>query len=158
MYFIRKKIAPIVIFFACCLLAVSCADNRTVQCTKITEIVNIGNALIDTQKNNNDAGTTKNLAKTLNQTAKQLESLQITDSNLKQIQSESVKSFRDMGQALGDIGKALEAGNSASTSTEGREQIQKAQADIVRAGQQANQAAANQDDLTQKLVNYCKKS
>jgi len=85
-----------------------------------------------------------------------LESLRLTDTNLKQIQIQSVKSFREMGQALGDIGKALEAGNLASTSIEGREQIQKAQTDIVRAGQRANQAAANQDALTEKLINYCK--
>jgi len=156
MYFFRKQIVIVIIFFACCLLTVSCADSPVVQCTKFTEIVTRGNALIDTQKNNNDVGTTKNLAKNLNQTAQQLESLRLTDTNLKQIQIQSVKSFREMGQALGDIGKALEAGNLASTSIEGREQIQKAQTDIVRAGQRANQAAANQDALTEKLINYCK--
>ncbi|HBK96919.1 MAG TPA: hypothetical protein DD001_06080 [Microcoleaceae bacterium UBA10368] len=156
MYFFRQQIAIVIIFFACCLLTVSCADSPVVQCTKFTEIVTRGNALIDTQKNNNDVGTTKNLAKNLNQTAQQLESLRLTDTNLKQIQIQSVKSFREMGQALGDIGKALEAGNLASTSIEGREQIQKAQTDIVRAGQRANQAAANQDALTEKLINYCK--
>ncbi|MGB8686873.1 MAG: hypothetical protein WCD53_06005, partial [Microcoleus sp.] len=64
--------------------------------------------------------------------------------------------FRDLGQALGDIAKAFEAGNLASTSIEGREQIQKAQTDLVKAGQQANQAAENQDALTDKLINYCK--
>lgn len=158
MYFFRKQIPILIIFFAFFLLAVSCADSRVAQCTKFTEIVTRGNALIDTQKNNNDVGTTKNLAKNLNQTAKQLESLQLTDPNLNTIQIQSVKSFREMGQALGDIGKALEAGNNASTSIEGREQIQKAQADVIRAGHQANQAAANQDVLTNKLINYCKNS
>lgn len=156
MYFFRQQIAIVIIFFACCLLTVSCADSPVVQCTKFTEIVTRGNALIDTQKNNNDVGTTINLAKNLNQTAQQLESLRLTDTNLKIIQIQSVKSFRDLGQALGDIAKAFEAGNLASTSIEGREQIQKAQTDIVRAGQQANQAAENQDALTEKLINYCK--
>jgi septation ring formation regulator EzrA len=157
MYFFRKKIALVIIIFACCMLTVSCSESRVVQCTKFTEIVAFGNGFIDTKKEQNDAGTTKNLAKELNQIAKKIESLRLTDTNLKQIQSQSIKSFRDMSKALGDIGKALEAGNLAPTSIEGRSQIQKAYADIFRAGKQAKQAAANQAALTEKLINYCNK-
>ena len=156
MYFFRKQIAILFIIIACCTLTISCSDNRDVQCTKFTAIVTKGNTLIDIKKDSNDAATTKNLAKDLNQIAKQLEDLQITDTNLKEMQGPSVKSFREIGQALGDIGKALEAGNQASTSIKGREQIQAAQTDIIKAGQRANQAAANQDALTGKLINYCK--
>jgi hypothetical protein len=157
MYFFRKQIAILFVVVACCTLTISCSrDNRTVQCTKLMAIVTKGNALIDIKKDSNDIATTKNLAKDLNQTSKQLEALGITDTTLKQIQGPSVKSFRDMGQALGDIGKALEAGNRASTSIEGREQIKTARADIIRAGQRANQAADDQDALTRKLINYCK--
>ena len=157
MYFLPKQIAIILIIATCCFLTVSCNnDSRVVQCTKLTEIVTKGNALIETKKDSNDTATTKNLAKDLNQTSKQLEALRLTDTNLKEFQSQSVKSFRQMGQALGDIGKALEAGNRASTSIEGREQIRKAQVDIVKAGQQANEAAANQDVVTEKLIKYCK--
>jgi len=156
MYFFRKQIAILLVVVACCTLTVSCNESRTVQCTKFTEIVTKGSALIDFKKGTYDAATSKNLAKDLNQTAKQLEALGITDPTLKEIQTPSVKSFREMGEALGDIGKALEVGNRASTSIEGREQIKTAQADIIRAGQQANQAAENQDALTTKLINYCK--
>jgi uncharacterized coiled-coil DUF342 family protein len=155
MYFFRKQIAILLIIVACC-MTISCSDNRAAHCTKFTEIVTKGNALIDIKKDSNDAATTKNLAKDLNQIAKQLEALQITDTTLKEIQGPSVKSFRQIGQALGDIGKALEAGNQASTSIKGREQIQTAQADIIRAGQQANQSAENLDVLTNKLIKYCK--
>ncbi|WP_445249610.1 hypothetical protein [Microcoleus sp. OTE_8_concoct_300] len=156
MYFFRKQIAILLIVVACCTLMISCSNSPAVQCTKFTAVITKGNALIDVKKDRNDAATTKNLAKDLNQTAKELEALRITDKTLKEIQGQSVKSFQQMGQALGDIGRTLEAGNRASTSIEGREQIQTAQADIIRAGQQANQAAANQDALTDKLINYCK--
>ncbi|MEG4800602.1 hypothetical protein QUB63_05535 [Microcoleus sp. ARI1-B5] len=156
MYFFRKQIAILLLVVACCTLTISCSDSRAVQCTKLTEIVTKGNALIDIKQDSNDAATTKNLAKDLNQISKQLEALRITDTTLKEIQGPSVKSFREMGQALGDIGKALEAGNLASTSIEGREQIKTAQADIIRAGQQALRAADNQDALTGKLIKYCK--
>lgn len=157
MYFLPKQIAIVGFVAGCCLLTVSCnKDNRVVECAKLTELVTKGNALIETKKDSNDTGTTKNLAKDLNQTSKELESLSLTDTNLKELQSQSVKSFREMGQAIGDIGKALEAGNRASTSIEGREQIRKAQADIIKAGQQANEAAAAQDAVTEKLINYCK--
>ena len=156
MYFFRKQISILLVVVACCTLTISCSESRTFQCTKFIEIVTKGNALIDIKKDSNDAATTKNLAKDLNQTAKQLEALRITDTTLKEIQGPSVKSFREIGQALGDIGKALESGNQASTSIKGREQIQTAQADIIRAGQQANQSAENLDALTNKLINYCK--
>jgi hypothetical protein len=157
MYFFRKQIAIVFVVVACCTLTISCSgDNRTVQCTKLIAIVTKGNALIDIKKDSNDIATTKNLAKDLNQTAQQIEALRITDATLKEIQTPSVKSFREMGQGLGDIGKALEAGNRASTSIEGREQIKTAQADIIRAGQRANRAADAQDALTRKLINYCK--
>jgi hypothetical protein len=155
MYFFRKQIAILLIVIAGCTLTISCSNSRAVQCTKFTAIITKGNALIDVKKDRNDAATTKNLAKDLNQTAKELEALRITDKTLKEIQDQSVKSFQQMGQALGDIGRTLEAGNLASTSIEGRVQIQTAQADIIRAGQQANQAAENQDALTDKLINYC---
>ncbi len=156
MYFFRKQIAILLIFVACCTLTISCSDSRAVQCTKFTEIVNKGNALIDVDKDSNDAATTDYLAKNLNLIANELEDLRITDPTLKEIQEPSVKSFQEISQALGDISKSLLAGNLASTSIEGRAQLQTAQADIIRAGQQANQAAANQDALTSKLINYCK--
>jgi septation ring formation regulator EzrA len=154
-YFFRKQIARAIVIFACCLLTVSCSESRVVQCNKFTAIVTKGNGFIDTKKDRYDAGTTKNLAKDLNQIAKEIESLRLTDTNLKQIQKQSVKSFRDLSQGLGDIGKAFEAANRASISIEGREQIKKAQVDSVRAGQQAKQAVANQAALTEKLINYC---
>ena len=156
MYFFRKQIAILLIVVACCTLTISCSDSQAVQCTKFTEIVNKGNALIDVDKDSNDAATTDSLAKNLNLIANELEDLRITNPTLKEIQVPSVKSFQEISQALGDISKSLQAGNLASTSIEGREQIQTAQADIIRAGRQANQAAANQDALTSKLINYCK--
>jgi len=113
---------------------------------------------MDVDKDSNDAATTDHLAKNLNLIANELEDLRITDPTLKEIQKPSVKSFQEISQALGDISKSLQAGNLASTSIEGREQIQTAQADIIRAGQQANQAAANQDALTSKLINYCQRA
>jgi hypothetical protein len=156
MYFFRKQIAILLIVVACCTLTISCSGSRAVQCTKFTEIVNKGNALLAVDQDSNDAATTDNLATNLNLVAKELEELQITDPGLKEIQKPSVKSFQEISQALGDISKSLQAGNLASTSIEGRVQIQTAQADIIRAGQQANQAAENQDALTDKLLNYCK--
>jgi hypothetical protein len=156
MKFLGKSIALLLVVIGCCLLAASCGENREVQCTKLTELVTKGNDLIDSQKNRNDLATTKKLANNLNSTAKQLENLKLTDSNLKDFQQQSVKSFREIGQALGDIGKAVEAGNRAPTSQEGQEQIQTAQANIANAGKRANQAAQSQDAVTEKLIDYCK--
>ncbi|MGL5061664.1 MAG: hypothetical protein ACRC62_16970 [Microcoleus sp.] len=156
MRFFRKSIARILVVICCCLLAVSCGESREVQCTKLTEAVTKGNALIDAQHTNYDIASTKKLAKDLDRTAKQIENLKLTDSNLKEFQQQLVTSFREMGEALGDIGKALEVGNRVAPSTEGREQIKKAQANIARAGKQANRAAESQDAVNEKLVNYCK--
>ncbi|MCU0547446.1 MAG: hypothetical protein MUE44_35675 [Oscillatoriaceae cyanobacterium Prado104] len=156
MKFLRKSIAPIFVVICCCVLAVSCSESREVQCRKLTEAVNKGNTLIDSHKTINDLATTKKLAKHLNLTAKELENVKLTDSKLKEFQKQSVKSFREMSQAFGDIGKAREAGNRATTSIKGREQIQKALADHERAGKLAKRAAESQDAVTEQLINYCK--
>src|SRR4028118_125452 len=110
MYFFRKQIAILLIVVACCTLTISCSNSGAVQCTKFTAIITKGNALIDVKKDRNDAATTKNLAKDLNQTAKELEALRITDKSLKEIQRQSVKSFQQMGQALGEDRKSGSAG------------------------------------------------
>lgn len=155
MYFLPKQVASlIVIIVACCFLTVSCADNsRASQCVKLIDNIAKGYNFLGTERDN--LSTIKKLAKDLNQTSKELESLQLQDTNIKEFQGESVKSFQQMSQKFGEVGKALEAGNSSPISIEGREQIRKAQADIMKYGQQANDVAANQEALTQRLIKYC---
>ncbi len=155
MYFLPKQIAALIlIIVACCFLTVSCTDNsRGAQCVKLIDNITKGYNLLGTERDN--ISTIKKLAKDLNQTSKELESLQLTDANLKEFQGESVKSFQEMSQKFGEVGKALESGNSSPISIEGREQIRKAQTDIIKYGQQANDAAANQETVTKKLIKYC---
>jgi predicted nuclease with TOPRIM domain len=157
MYFLPKQIALILIIAACCFLTVSCTDNsRAAQCIKLNDAITQAYNFLVAERDSNDIATIKKLAKDLSQTSQELESLQLTDTNLKEFQSESVKSFQQIGQKFGEVGKALEAGNRASISIEGREQIRKAQADIIKAGQQANDATANQEAVTEKLIKYCR--
>jgi len=157
MYFLPKQIAALIlIIVACCFLTVSCTDNsRGSQCVQLIDNITKGYTFLGEERDSNDTATIKKLAKNLNQTSKELESLQLKDANLKEFQSESVKSFQQMSQKFGEVGKALETGNRAPISIEGREQIRKAQADIIKSGQQANDAAANQEAVTQRLIQYC---
>ncbi|MDQ2097700.1 MAG: hypothetical protein QQW96_08645 [Tychonema bourrellyi B0820] len=157
MYFLPKQIAALILIVAaCCFLTVSCTDNsRAAQCIRLNDAVTKAYSFLGKERDSNDTATIKKLAKDLNQTSKELESLQLTDTNLKEFQSESVKSFRQMGQTFGDIGKSLEVGNSAPISIEGREQIRKARADIIKYGEQANDAVVNQEAVTKKLIKYC---
>lgn len=157
MYFLPKQVAAlIVIIVACCFLTVGCADNsRASQCVKLIDNITKGYNFLGEERDSNDTATIKKLAKNLNRTSKELESLQLQDTNIKEFQSESVKSFQQMSQKFGEVGKALEVGNSSPISIEGRDQIRKAQADIMKYGQQANDVAANQEAVTQKLIKYC---
>lgn len=157
MYFLPKQIAALIlIIVACCFLTVSCTDNsRGAQCVKLIDTITNGYTFLGKERDSNDTATIKKLAKDLNQASKELESLQLRDANLKEFQSESVKSFQEMGQTFGEIGKSLEVGNSAPISIEGREEVRKARADIIKFGQQGNDAAANQEAVTKKLIKYC---
>lgn len=132
-----------------------CTESKLVQCTKIMESVNKGNGLVAAQKDHYDAATTQHLAQYLTDTAKEIEALQLTDKPLQSFQSQLVKSFRNLSQALTEVGRALQTGNQIETSLNGREQLNKAKAQLATAGQTANQLADRQDALTDQLVSYC---
>ncbi|MDF0554548.1 hypothetical protein [Kamptonema sp. UHCC 0994] len=156
MSFFRKQ-ASIIAIFVCYLLLTACDETKVVQCNKLIQVVNKGNALIDSKKDNSDVASTKNLANALNKTAKELDTLDLTETNLKGFQTRLSKGFRELSEPLNDMAKALDTGKNASTTSEGREQIEKAKKDLAKAGQAANKAAKNQDALTSKLAVYCSK-
>ena len=156
MPFFRKQ-ASIIAIFVCYLLLTACDETKVVQCNKLIQVVNKGNAQIDSNKDNTDVKTTKNLANALNKTAKELDTLELTETNLKGFQPRLSKGFRELSKSLSDMAKALDMGNNASTTSEGREQIEKAKKDVSKAGQSANKAAKNQDALTSELAVYCSK-
>ncbi|HLO49525.1 MAG TPA: hypothetical protein VK211_14005 [Kamptonema sp.] len=155
MQFFRKQVSITIAIAACSVLLTACGESKVAQCTKLIQIVNKGNTLVNSKKDNSDAGTTKNLANALNNTAKEIEALELTDTNLKGFQTRLSKAFRELSKALSNIAKALAQGKNSSTTLEGREQIEKAKGELAKAGQAANQAAENQDSLTSELAGYC---
>lgn len=155
MHFFRKQASIMIAIAICYSLLTACGESKVVQCTKLIQVVNKVNTLVTSQKDNSDAGTTNSLANALNNTAKELEALELTDTNLKGFQTRLSKAFRELSQSLSDIAKALDQGKNSSTSSEGKEQIEKAKGDLTKAGQAANKAAENQDALTAELTNYC---
>ena len=148
---VRKQVSIIIAIAACYLLLTACGESKVAQCNKLIQVVNQGNALIDSKKDNSDVGSIKNLANALNQTAKDLDTLELTETNLKGFQSRLSAEFRELGKSLIDMAK------NAPTTSEGREQVEKAKRDVTKAGQAANKAAKNQDNLTGELAVYCSK-
>ena len=59
MPFFRKQ-ASIIAIFVCYLLLTACDETKVVQCNKLIQVVNKGNAQIDSNKDNTDVKTTKN--------------------------------------------------------------------------------------------------
>ena len=154
---VRKQVSIIIAIAACYLLLTACGESKVAQCNKLIQVVNKGNALIDSKKDNSDVGSIKNLANALNQTAKDLDTLELTETNLKGFQSRLSAELRELGKSLSDMAKALDRGKNAPTTSEGREQVEKAKRDVTKAGQAANKAAKNQDNLTGELAVYCSK-
>ncbi len=155
MQLFRKQAALAIAIATCYSLLTSCAESRVTQCSKLMAIVNQGNALVDSKKDSPDSATTQALAQQLKLTAKQLETLNLTDKNLQTFQRQLITTFRKLSQALSNLGQAFSDSQKASTSKQGREEMEQAKREARQAGFVANQVAQTQDAVTDKLRNYC---
>lgn len=134
-----------------------CSGSR-VQCRKMIEIVNQGHVLIHSKQNQYDASTTQQLGVELETTAAQIESLKISDRQLKQMQTRFATVYRELSQTLNEIGTTLKTGEQAPISFQGRQQLSSAKEQLVKVGKTANQTGKHVDELMDEIVEYCPQS
>ena len=135
---------------------ISCSSKAS-DCTKLMGVINRGQTLAINQSQKLDSGSTQKLSQELNKIATEIEKLRIKDNKLKTFQTNSTQQFQDLSQALGEMGQALEQAEKAPITPQGKQQLQAARQKATQAGEKANQAANNNETLTQDLINYCPK-
>lgn len=119
------------------------------------DVVHRGNSLITAKGDRFDAATTKQLATELEGIAEQVESLNLGNPTLKDLQTGYGENFGEMAKALKDMGQALKVGETIAVSVEGRQTLNQAKERMENATEVANRAADRTDALTQELISYC---
>ncbi|AVH71405.1 hypothetical protein NLP_2772 [Nostoc sp. 'Lobaria pulmonaria (5183) cyanobiont'] len=145
-------LAPVSLSIALCIT--SCSDNKVSQCQRLIRVVNAGTSLIDKNKGS-QVITSIQLSKDLDFVTKSIGELKLTDPKLKEFQSDFVKIFQNLSQAIAKAGKALGATKTAEASESGREKIQKARAEIDSALTTATDIGKQSDTLVNQMNKYC---
>lgn len=156
MPFFQKRTAAIIAASVCYCVVTACSESRVVQCTQLLEVVNQGNALINSKKDTTDTATLKTLATALGSTVKQIQALPLTDTRLQGFQRQYIEGFQQLSQALSQISQALDKGKTAEATLEGRKQLNQAKGEVEKAGRVASQTAATQDQVTAEVAQYCR--
>ncbi|WP_375472611.1 hypothetical protein [uncultured Nostoc sp.] len=145
-------LAPVSLSIALCVT--SCSDNKVSQCQRLIRVVNAGTSLIDKNKGT-QVITSIQLSKDLDFVTKSIGELKLTDPKLKEFQSDFVKIFQNLSQAIAKAGRALGATKTAEASESGREKIQKARAEIDSALTTATDIGKQSDTLVNQMNKYC---
>jgi hypothetical protein len=101
-----KRLALTSTAIAISMLTVGCGESKVAQCNKISAIVNkAANEAIAAGKSNNPdkMGELEKAATSMNQYGKDLETVQVKDEKLKNLQSRFIKMYQDTGKSGLDL-------------------------------------------------------
>ncbi len=151
----RKYIVIAPVSVSIIFLATGCMEDKASQCQRLIQVVNAGNALIDYNKGQ-QVTTSLQLSKDLVAITQSLRELNLSDPNLKEIQSGFKNVFQNLSQAIAKASNALGDAKAAEASPSGRETLQKARKEIetVLTGA-ATTAGKESDVLVKRLNQYC---
>lgn len=137
------------------LLLSGCAGDKTTQCQRLIQVVNAGNTLIE-QNKGKQVTTSLQLSKDLEAITVSLQELNLSDPNLKDMQSRFIKVFQNLSQAIAKASKALSTGKAVEASSTGREKVRKAKAEIETVLTNAAKTTGKESDkLVVQLNKYC---
>lgn len=140
------------------LLMTGCNESKIVQCQRLVKVVNQGVSLIDNNKGK-QVITSLRLSQDLKNITISLQELRLTDPELQKFQTNFVKVFDNLSQAIGKASKALGATKTAKASIAGRKKIQNARKDIDGILTTAAKTAGKQSDTFGKQLNeYCRQT
>lgn len=132
-----------------------CSHSIIVQCSKLTGIIQSGNALLET-KAPYDAETTDKLGKDLNEIAQKVKALELKDEKLQQLRNRFYQVFQKLSQEFMYMSSNLKTITQVEPSLEGRKKFHQAKAGITEAGEKASKFAVDEDTLVEELISYCK--
>ncbi|NET72660.1 MAG: hypothetical protein F6K62_17545 [Sphaerospermopsis sp. SIO1G2] len=155
MFIVRKYtiIAPVSISIA--LFITGCNESKIVQCKRLISAVNQGNSLIENNKGL-QVTTSLKLSQDLENVTKSIQNLRLSDPELQTYQTNFVKVFDQLSQAISTAGKALGATKNAEASNAGRKKIHSARKDIETTLTSVAQTAGKEsDNFGNQLNQYC---
>ncbi|BCL37833.1 hypothetical protein [Nostoc sp. MS1] len=137
------------------LLLGGCFDDKTTQCQRLIQVVNAGNSLIEENKGQ-QVTTSLQLSKDLEAITISLKELNLSDPNLKDIQSRYIKVFQNLSQAIAKASKALSTAKTLEASSTGREKFRQARTEIDTVLTNAAKTTGKESDkLVVELNKYC---
>ncbi|BAY36778.1 hypothetical protein NIES2111_11090 [Nostoc sp. NIES-2111] len=146
-------IVPVSVTIA--LLLSGCIEDKTTQCQRLIQVVNAGNSLIE-QNKGQQVTTSLQLSKDLEAITISLGELNLSDPNLKDIQSRYIKVFQNLSQAIAKASKALSTAKTVEASSSGKEKLRKARVEIETVLTNAAKTTGKESDkLVVELNKYC---
>ncbi|UBF24719.1 hypothetical protein K9N68_24060 [Kovacikia minuta CCNUW1] len=120
MSILHKRLTLLSAIATLSVFAVSCSESKVAQCNKVSAVVN--KAANETQaigKSNNPdkMAELSKAADTVDQYAKELEAVQVTDEKLKGLQASFVKMYRDTSKSSRELVAAAKAKNVPTVKT-----------------------------------------
>jgi len=137
-------------------LIVTNSQSKMSQCHRLISVVNQGSSKID-QNQGKQAASTNQLAHELDGVSQNLAAVDLENPKLKEFQSDFVKVFQTLSQAIENASKALDSAKTAELTPAGREKVEKAKPEIEAEGKVAVKAAAQADILAGEVNLYCSK-
>lgn len=137
-------------------LATSCGESKVVQCNKLIDVINKGQALASAGINGNDPAAMNQLATNLDGLSQEIKGVQVRDTKLQEFQNNFARIYQTLAQSSREIANAVGSLRQTPTTGAGATQAQQAQAKAQSATQTALRAAQEESKSVNDLNGYCK--
>lgn len=128
--------------------------QKVSQCNQLIAALNEANAKVLALKVQ-DASSSYQLAKNLEDMTAKLGLVELKDSQLQQYQLDFAQRYRELSQAFRQISRVLQLANTSQKTQEGLKQIEQARTDVQSVQIAVIQTARDTDQLTQQVNLYC---
>ncbi|MEP0870060.1 hypothetical protein NDA01_09635 [Trichocoleus desertorum AS-A10] len=141
---------------AIALLATSCGESKIVQCNKLIDVINKGQALASSGINGNDPAAMNQLATNLDGLSQEIKGVKVQDTKLQVFQANFARIYQTLAQSSREIANAVASLRQTQPTGTGGTQAKAMQAKAQAATQTALKAAQEESRSVSDLNGYCK--
>lgn len=150
-----QTMMPVSILMA--ILLSSCASRPLPECYPLITVLNQGNDLL-TNVDLNDEPAIEQKAIALQTISQELETLQMTNTQLEKFRHEFVEIYQTYSQAFHQTGEAIALANAESSTDITVAQVKQAKLQVDRARLSIHQASQKAESLSRQINKYCRVS
>ena len=137
-------------------LATSCGESKIVQCNKLIDVINKGQALAGSGVNGNDPAAMNQLATNLDGLSQEIKRVQVQDTKLQEFQANFARIYQTLAQSSREIANAVASLRQTQPTGAGAAQAKQIQAKAQSATQVALKASQEESQSVNNLNGYCK--